>query len=76
MPANTLLIRSGSALVASVIDNEVRLIPVKVVRDHGTRIEVASALKGDEQLITNPSDTLKDGDAVEVAPPEVPPAAK
>ena len=74
LPANTLLVRPTGAFVASVVDSEIRLIPVKIVRDHGNRVEVASPLKGDERLVTNPPDTFRDGDAVEVVPSETPEA--
>jgi RND family efflux transporter MFP subunit len=69
IPANTLVVDAAGIHVASVTpDNKVRYLPVKVGRDFGTEIEITEGLKGNERLITDPTDDLKDGAAVSVGP--------
>jgi len=70
IPSNTLLINAQGPQVV-VVDGEGKLkfVPIKIGRDFGTEIEVASGLKGDEQIVTNPTDDLKPDQAVKVLAP-------
>ncbi len=65
---NALVFRSDGLIVAAVGDKGVvRIIPVKVGRNYGPTVEVLDGLKGDEQLILNPPDSIAAGDKVNVA---------
>jgi multidrug efflux pump subunit AcrA (membrane-fusion protein) len=41
-------------------------MPVKVGRNYGDRVQVASGLQGDERLVLNPPDSIAEGDTVTV----------
>src|SRR3954468_3266342 len=79
VPSNALLFRSQGVLVAKV-DNggTVRLQPVRLGRNFGEAVEVADGLQGSETLVLNPSDSLADGEKVQVVADARPaaPAAK
>jgi RND family efflux transporter MFP subunit len=67
VPSNAVLFRSQGALVAKVDSGgSVRLQPVRLGRNYGETIEVTSGLSGNESLVLNPSDSLADGDKVQV----------
>jgi RND family efflux transporter MFP subunit len=67
IPSNALLFRSQGVLVASVdATGIVHLQPVRVGRNYGDSVEVLEGLKGSESLVLNPSDSLADGDKVQV----------
>jgi RND family efflux transporter MFP subunit len=71
--ANALLFRSEGVRVASVdAAGKVKLLPVRVGRNFGDRVEVLEGLKGDEKLVLNPPDSLVDGDTVTVVPDKTP----
>ena len=64
-PARTLtILNAGPHVVTVEADGSVKHRPVTLGRDFGAEIEVSAGLAGDEKLIANPSDTLKDGQAV------------
>ena len=46
-------------------DSTIHFIKVKQGRDFGDKVEILEGLKGDEKLITNINDNLKEGDTVE-----------
>lgn len=65
---NALLFRGQGLRVAAVDANgRVRLVAVKIGRNFGPSVEVLEGIQGDERLILNPSDSLADGDVVQVA---------
>lgn len=65
LPVNTLLFRSDGLRVAIVTPaHTVRLIPISIGKDFGTEVEVVEGIKGDEQLILNPPDSIQEGDRV------------
>ncbi|WP_427915022.1 efflux RND transporter periplasmic adaptor subunit [Ramlibacter sp. MMS24-I3-19] len=67
VPSNALLFRSQGALVAKVDGaGTVRLQPVRLGRNLGETIEVLDGLQGSESLVLNPSDSLADGEKVQV----------
>ena len=71
--ANVLMFRSEGVRVASVTpEGKVKLLPVRVGRNFGDRVEVLEGLKGDEQLVLNPPDSLADGDTVSVVQDKTP----
>ena len=70
VPTNALLLRAEGPRVA-VVDDKGRenLRTVTLGKDFGLRIEVASGLSAQDDVIVNPSDSIEDGDQVEVAQP-------
>jgi RND family efflux transporter MFP subunit len=66
IPSNTLLFRSEGLRVGVVRDGQARLTAIRIGRDYGDKVEVLSGLTGDEQVILNPSDSLDDGEHVQV----------
>jgi membrane fusion protein (multidrug efflux system) len=67
LPVSALLFRPQGVEVAAVDKTgRVRLLPVELGRDFGTRIEVASGVSGVERVIANPSDAIVGGEAVRV----------
>jgi RND family efflux transporter MFP subunit len=67
VPSNALLFRSQGVQVAKV-DNTgtVRLQLVRLGRNFGEAVEVLDGLQGSESLVLNPSDSLSDGEKVQV----------
>jgi len=52
--------------IALVEDGKARFKPVTLGRDFGSELEVLSGLTGDEQIISNPSQRIVDGVAVQI----------
>jgi RND family efflux transporter MFP subunit len=69
LPGNAFLFRPDGVKVATVDANhKVKLLPVSLGTDFGTRVAIASGLQGDEQVILNPQDSIVDGAAVRIVP--------
>jgi multidrug efflux pump subunit AcrA (membrane-fusion protein) len=67
IPTNTLQMRVDGPHVAIVgSGNQVEIKPVILGRNLGERVIVSNGIRGDEQLIVNPSDALASGTRVEV----------
>jgi RND family efflux transporter MFP subunit len=67
LPGNALLFRPDGVKVAAVdAQRKVKLTPVSLGTDFGTRVAIASGLQGDEQVILNPPDSIVDGAPVRV----------
>ena len=65
-PACLTTFNSPDQYVAEVRpDSTIHFIKVKQGRDFGDKVEILEGLKGDEKLITNINDNLKEGDKVE-----------
>ena len=65
-PACLTTFNSPDQFVAQVKpDSTIHFIKVKQGRDFGDKVEILEGLKGDEKLITNINDNLKEGDKVE-----------
>jgi RND family efflux transporter MFP subunit len=70
VPVNAMLFRAQGPQVAIVgPDNKVQLRPLTIGRDYGTSLEVLGGLAVTDQIIINPSDSLEDGQQVNVAQP-------
>jgi RND family efflux transporter MFP subunit len=68
VPANTLLFRSEGLRIALVdAQQRVHLQPITLGRDFGNTIEVTEGLDSDMRIILNPSDSLYEGEQVDVA---------
>jgi RND family efflux transporter MFP subunit len=66
IPDNTIVVANEGLKVAQVLpDNRVHFLSIQTGRDSGENTEVLSGLTGSEKLITNPSDTLKEGESVQ-----------
>jgi RND family efflux transporter MFP subunit len=66
VPSNTLLFRREGLSVAVVRDGATQLVPVKIGRDYGEKVEVVSGLTPTDDVIVDPSDSLIGGTAVRV----------
>jgi RND family efflux transporter MFP subunit len=65
VPVNTLIFKSAGMQVAILKDGKtINLISIVPGRDSGTEIEVVSGLKGDEDVVVNPPESLTDGETV------------
>jgi RND family efflux transporter MFP subunit len=69
IPSSTLMIdATGSHVEVVGPDNKLVFVPIKIGRDFGTEVEVQSGLRGDEQIVNNPTDDLKPGESVKILP--------
>ena len=67
VPANTLIIRADGTRVALVDpQGKVHMQQVRLGRNYGEVVEVLGGLTGQERLVLNPSDSLVEGDMVQV----------
>ncbi|MBC8124072.1 MAG: efflux RND transporter periplasmic adaptor subunit, partial [Gemmatimonadaceae bacterium] len=67
IPASTLVIAGRGPQVAVLEDNRVRFRSIRLGRDLGEEVEVTGGLRGNEQLVSNPSDAVREGTVVEPA---------
>ena len=71
LSANTLLFRAEGIRVGVVTaDGKVELRSVKLGRDFGQTVEILEGVGAGDRVIINPPDSLANGLAVRVAPPE------
>lgn len=76
LPGNALLFRPDGVHAASVdANNRVKLLPITLGTDYGTRVSIVSGLSGDERVIVNPPDSIIDGAAVRIGQTKAPAAA-
>jgi len=69
IPVGALIIRSGPPYVAIVGDDHtVHLQQVTIGRDFGKTIEIIDGLSEDEEIITNPTDSVKEKSRVVATP--------
>lgn len=69
IPVTSMIFRSQGLQVAVVRGGHAVMVPITLGRDFGTEVEVVSGLDGSETVITNPPDSLVDGEAVRIATP-------
>lgn len=75
IPASVLAFRKEGLTVATLTaDNRVAYRSIKISRDLGATVEVASGLSPTDRIIDNPPDDLEEGDHVRLAPPANQPA--
>ncbi len=71
VPSDTIMYGTDGTRVAVVgRDGIAHIQPITIGRDFGTEIEVLEGLRGNEQLISTPTDDLQDGQKVKVLPPK------
>jgi RND family efflux transporter MFP subunit len=67
VPTNTLMTRGGNQMVAIVeATDRIALRPVRVARDLGERVVIASGLSVDDRVVVAPNALLREGDEVQV----------
>lgn len=65
IPSNALLFRKEGTAVAVVGgDNTVSIHPVKIARDDGAELELASGIAASDWIVTSPPDAIATGDKV------------
>jgi RND family efflux transporter MFP subunit len=75
IPASSLRFQKDGLTVATLTpDNHVAFRGIKISRDLGAMVEVASGLSTDDRIIDNPPDSLEERDQVSVARPVTNPA--
>jgi RND family efflux transporter MFP subunit len=74
IPSNTLLFRAQGLQVGVVRGGRVQLVPVKIGKDAGAQVEIASGLTRNDAVILDPSDSLANGQPVQIAHRENEPA--
>ncbi|CAH2926066.1 MAG: unnamed protein product [uncultured Paraburkholderia sp.] len=71
VPGNALLFRAeGPRLAVVDAKGDVQLRKVVIAQDLGQTLEIESGIDGNDRIITNPSDSIADGDHVEIAAPQ------
>jgi membrane fusion protein, multidrug efflux system len=69
VPVNAMLFRAEGPRVAVVSqDGKVQLRTITIGRDYGSTLEILAGINPDESVIINPSDSLEDGQKVNIAP--------
>src|SRR6267143_1961651 len=61
IPSNTLIFRKEGLQVGLVRNGKAELVPVKISRDYGSRVEIISGLQPTDAVIVDPSDSLVAG---------------
>jgi RND family efflux transporter MFP subunit len=72
VPADTLVVNgSGTRVITLGSDQKVHYQTIQIGRDLGSEVEVLSGLQGGEQLVSNPVDSLVEGQPVQAQPKPV-----
>jgi hypothetical protein len=63
------LIFNRSGLQVAIVDRENRIVikPIKISRDLGSEVEIASGIGAEDRIVINPPDGVVTGDQVRVA---------
>ncbi|SEE84172.1 RND family efflux transporter, MFP subunit [Burkholderia sp. WP9] len=70
VPGNALLFRAEGPRVAVVDANgNVQLHKIVIAQDLGQSLEIESGIEANDKIIINPSDSIADGDHVQIQPP-------
>jgi RND family efflux transporter MFP subunit len=68
IPTTALVIdKNGMHVVSVSADNRVHFVPVDIGEDMGSEVAISQGLRGGENLVSNPSDLLSDGQKVALA---------
>jgi RND family efflux transporter MFP subunit len=73
VPVNAMLFRAEGARIAAVgPDNKVQLRQINIGKDYGTTLEILGGVSTTDRIVINPSDSLEEGQQVNVAqaPPQ------
>jgi len=75
VPGNTLIFRQAGPQLGVVDDDgTVHLKKITIGRDLGSSLEITDGIEPDDQVILNPSDSLTDGQKVNISPQQPPKA--
>jgi RND family efflux transporter MFP subunit len=66
LPSDTLLFRAEGLRVGVVRNGQVQLVPVQIGHDYGATVEITAGVTPQDQVIVNPSDSLAQGQHVQV----------
>jgi RND family efflux transporter MFP subunit len=66
LPSNALLFRAEGLRVGVVRHGRVALTPVEIGHDYGAKVEITAGLTPQDQVILNPSDSLAEGEPVQI----------
>jgi RND family efflux transporter MFP subunit len=66
LPVPALIFRSEGLRVAVVRGDHVKLVPITIGHDDGKTVEVVEGLQANDLVVQSPSDSLADGDAVQL----------
>ncbi|MBW8748175.1 MAG: efflux RND transporter periplasmic adaptor subunit [Acidobacteria bacterium] len=71
IPVTALILNADGQQVATVdAQNKVHMVQVTTGRDFGANVEVLSGLREDQKVVSNPQDSLAEGDVVRVVVPK------
>jgi RND family efflux transporter MFP subunit len=71
VPSNTILFRADGLQVATVdASHKIKMKNIVQGRDFGKTIEVLHGIDARDDVVVNPSDSIEDGIAVRIAPPQ------
>ena len=70
VPSNALIFRKEGMQVALVQDGKAQLVPVKIGRDYGDKVEIVTGLQATDNVILDPADSLVGGTAVQIKAPD------
>jgi membrane fusion protein, multidrug efflux system len=69
VPVNAMLFRAQGPQVAVVgADSKIQLRPINIGKDYGTTLEILGGVSTADQVVVNPSDSLEQGEQVNVSP--------
>ncbi len=69
LPVNTMLFRQEGPRVAVVgSDGKIQLRPITIGRDYGATLEILGGVEAGDRVVINPTDSLEEGQKVQVAP--------
>ena len=75
VPVNSMLFRQEGPRVAVVgSDGKVQLRAITIGRDFGTTLEILGGVSLEDRVVVNPADSLEEGQHVNVAAENAPPA--
>jgi membrane fusion protein, multidrug efflux system len=67
VPADTLVVNSqGTRAIVVSPQHTLHYVPIQVGRDFGTSVEILDGLKAGETVVSNPADTLAEGQRVQI----------
>ena len=71
IPVTALILNADGQHVATVdAQNKIHMVQVTTGRDFGTTVEVLSGLREDQKVVSNPQDSLAEGDVVRIVVPK------
>lgn len=72
VPANTILFRAEGLRVGVVRDGRVHLQPLTIAKDNGSTLQIGTGVQASDQVVLDPSDSLAEGQPVQVRHVETP----